>query len=126
MPTYKRARWGVRRTFQTEQAIDELPSSTTCSSSTSSPPAARASRRATCSPRWRSSAWSRDADKVSEPSAPARRLVEIARAVVGQPRLVLLDEPAAGLPEEETEHLGRVIRRIPEETGALTCWSTTT
>jgi len=32
---------------------------------------------------------------------------------------VLLDEPAAGLPDEETEHLGRVIRSIPEHTGAL-------
>ena len=32
-----------------------------------------------------------------------RRLVEVARAVVGNPRLVLLDEPAAGLPDEETE-----------------------
>ena len=32
---------------------------------------------------------------------------------------MLLDEPAAGLPDEETEHLGAVIRRIPEETGAL-------
>jgi ABC-type branched-subunit amino acid transport system ATPase component len=30
----------------------------------------------------------------------------------------MLDEPAAGLPDEETEHLGRVIQRIPEETGA--------
>jgi branched-chain amino acid transport system ATP-binding protein len=46
--------------------------------------------------------------------------VEVARAVVGQPRLVLLDEPAAGLPDKETEHLGDVIRRIPEHTGALT------
>ena len=41
-------------------------------------------------------------------SAPReRRLVEVARAVVGKPRVVLLDEPAAGLPDEETEHLGR-------------------
>ena len=53
-------------------------------------------------------------------SAPAqRRLVEVARAVVGQPRVVLLDEPAAGLPDEETEHLAGVIQRIPSETGAL-------
>jgi branched-chain amino acid transport system ATP-binding protein len=43
----------------------------------------------------------------------------VARAVVGKPRLVLLDEPAAGLPGEETVHLGRVIRRIPEHMGAL-------
>jgi branched-chain amino acid transport system ATP-binding protein len=33
---------------------------------------------------------------------------------------VLLDEPAAGLPDQETEHLGGVIRRIPEQFGALT------
>ena len=39
--------------------------------------------------------------------------------MVGRPRVVLLDEPAAGLPDEETEHLGRVIRGIPEHTGAL-------
>jgi ABC-type branched-subunit amino acid transport system ATPase component len=48
-----------------------------------------------------------------------RRLVEIARAVVGAPRVVLLDEPAAGLPDEETEHLSGVIKRIPEQFGAL-------
>ena len=51
--------------------------------------------------------------------AGQRRLVEVARAVVGRPRLVLLDEPAAGLPDEETRHLAEVIRRIPEHTGAL-------
>jgi len=43
----------------------------------------------------------------------------VARAVVGSPRLVLLDEPAAGLPDDETEHLGQLIRRIPEEVEAL-------
>ena len=37
---------------------------------------------------------------------------------MGSPRLVLLDEPAAGLPEEETLRLGEVIRRIPEVVGA--------
>jgi branched-chain amino acid transport system ATP-binding protein len=57
--------------------------------------------------------------KVGTLGARERRLVEVARAVVGKPRVVLLDEPAAGLPDEETEHMGGVIRRIPEHMGAL-------
>jgi len=39
--------------------------------------------------------------------------------VVGHPRVVLLDEPAAGLPDEQTGRLGQVIQRIPEQFGAL-------
>jgi ABC-type branched-subunit amino acid transport system ATPase component len=57
--------------------------------------------------------------KVGTLGARERRLVEVARAVVGSPRVVLLDEPAAGLPDEETEQLGAVIKRIPEQFGAL-------
>jgi ABC-type branched-subunit amino acid transport system ATPase component len=52
--------------------------------------------------------------------AAERRLVEVARAVVGSPRMVLLDEPAAGLPDEETAALGNLIKQIPDRTGALT------
>jgi branched-chain amino acid transport system ATP-binding protein len=33
--------------------------------------------------------------------------------------VVLLDEPAAGLPDEETERMGGVIQGIPERFGAL-------
>jgi ABC-type branched-subunit amino acid transport system ATPase component len=32
---------------------------------------------------------------------------------------VLLDEPAAGLPAEETKQMGDVIQKIPKEFGAL-------
>jgi ABC-type branched-subunit amino acid transport system ATPase component len=56
---------------------------------------------------------------VSTLGARQRRLVEIARAVVGEPRVVLLDEPAAGLPDEETLQLGRMIQSIPQRLGAL-------
>jgi branched-chain amino acid transport system ATP-binding protein len=40
------------------------------------------------------------------------RLVEIARAIVGRPSVLLLDEPAAGLNNAETRDLTRTLRAI--------------
>jgi branched-chain amino acid transport system ATP-binding protein len=40
------------------------------------------------------------------------RLLEIARAMALEPRIILLDEPAAGLNSRETEELGHLIRKI--------------
>jgi branched-chain amino acid transport system ATP-binding protein len=38
--------------------------------------------------------------------------IELARALVSKPRLLLLDEPAGGLNHEEVEELGALIRRV--------------
>jgi branched-chain amino acid transport system permease protein len=43
-----------------------------------------------------------------------RRLIELARALVLKPKILLLDEPASGLDEEEVGLLGRAISSIRE------------
>ena len=42
----------------------------------------------------------------------ARKMVELARALAAKPKLLLLDEPAAGFGHEEVERLGETIKRI--------------
>lgn len=46
-----------------------------------------------------------------------QKLVEIGRALMAKPKLLLLDEPAAGLNEVETDQLVNIIRRIRDELG---------
>ena len=119
LPHFKRARWGVRRTFQTEQAISDLTVFDNVAMITS--PLRGVARRADVLAAIAFVGLGDKAEaKVGTLSAGERRMVEVARSVAGQPRLILLDEPAAGLPDEETAHLTSVIRAIPGQTGALT------
>ncbi|HTS73217.1 MAG TPA: ATP-binding cassette domain-containing protein [Gaiellaceae bacterium] len=120
LPDFRRARWGLRRTFQMEQAIEQLSVFDNVAMIHEHSGEGRGARR---------DAVMAAIDFVGLEAAPGarvgglgareRRLVEVARAVVGQPKVVLLDEPAAGLPDQETQHLAGVIRQIPEQFGAL-------
>jgi ABC-type branched-subunit amino acid transport system ATPase component len=116
---FRRARWGLRRTFQTEQAIANLPVYDNVLLILEHTGGERSTRRQKVTEAIEFVGLGTVANReVGTLGAAQRRLVEVARAVVGSPRLVLLDEPAAGLPEEETQRLGEVIRRIPEAVGA--------
>jgi ABC-type branched-subunit amino acid transport system ATPase component len=64
------------------------------------------------------------ADKLWQPAGSLsmidRRRVEVCRALVSQPRLVLLDEPSAGMTHDETRELMDDILQVRERLGPFT------
>jgi ABC-type branched-subunit amino acid transport system ATPase component len=106
---HQRARHGLRRTFQQEQVIKELSAldNLRLAADNLGGTAAEVARTVEFlgleRPRRRASAL----------SMFERRLVEIGRALVSTPRVLLLDEPGAGLAEPEVDRLSNLIRDIP-------------
>ena len=119
IPTHKRSAFGIRRTFQTEQVVLNLSVWDNVAAILDHVPHGPQSRddiiRATLDYVGLANRPNRLGGELS---ANDRRMVEIARGAVGSPRLIMMDEPGAGLSETEADHLRRVIAGIPAHCGA--------
>jgi branched-chain amino acid transport system ATP-binding protein len=59
------------------------------------------------------------ARKVANIAYGQQRLLEVALTLALRPRVLLLDEPAAGVPQSETGRIERALARLPEELAVL-------
>jgi branched-chain amino acid transport system ATP-binding protein len=110
MAPHRRARWGLRRTFQQEQVVHALSAYDNVRVTADEVGSGDDDVRGALAYVGLGSSHRRG----GELTMLERRLVELAKSVVGRPRIVLLDEPGAGLAEEETDRLVHLIRQIPE------------
>lgn len=133
---FRRARAGIARTFQTPALLDEADVLTNVMLGTHVRTGAGLLSHAIQSPGMRreerdAREWAREViDRLGlgvHASNPAgalahgdRRRIEVARALVSRPTLLMLDEPAAGLSEEESNSLMALIVEQAAQT-AMTC-----
>jgi branched-chain amino acid transport system ATP-binding protein len=119
LKAHRRASFGIRRTFQTEQVVLNLSVWDNVAAVLDHVPSgARGRDEAIRAALDFTGLLGRHHRMGGELAASDRRMVEIARCLVGAPRVVMMDEPGAGLAAAESEVLRRVISGIPEFCGA--------
>jgi branched-chain amino acid transport system ATP-binding protein len=116
---HQRAAFGIRRTFQNEQFVENLTAAGNVTAVLDNVPTDGRPRRELVGAALGFVGMASKANVMgADLNAYERRLVEIARASVGRARLIMMDEPGAGLSQEESEHLRTVIRNIHGFCGA--------
>ncbi|MEZ5652364.1 MAG: ATP-binding cassette domain-containing protein [Burkholderiaceae bacterium] len=119
LPAHRRARWGLRRSFQREQIADDLTVAENLRVILDSLPGSSAGKRDDLARALHATGLAARADTIAgELNTYERRLTDVARCLVGKPRIVMFDEPAGGMSRDETDHLGNLILQVPELTGA--------
>jgi len=109
-----RVRWGLRRSFQTEQVVEDLTVRDNILAVLDQIPAAGRSTAQEIAEALDYTGLARAAHRPGRAlNLFERRMVELAKSLVGRPRLLLLDEPGAGLDEQEAHRLRQAILGIP-------------
>ena len=119
IPMIHRAAFGVRRTFQTEQVVENLTVWNNVAAALDHLPVGKGSRRDLIAEVLGYVGLLEGAGRSGfSLNACDRRLVEIARSIIAKPKLVMMDEPGAGLSQTESDHLREVIVGLPDFCGA--------
>jgi branched-chain amino acid transport system ATP-binding protein len=110
LPSYARARLGLVRTWQSTELLDDLDvreNLVVASGGNKTPPSPDTEETLSLvGLDWAAHAMP------SELSEGQRKLAGVTPALAGEPRLLCLDEPAAGLDSRESEALGRRLRSL--------------
>ena len=121
LPAHSRARWGLRRSFQREQIANDLSVEDNLRVISDALPGTGQEKQRDVARALELAGLSSRAQVMAHKlNMYERRLTDIARCLVGSPKLVMLDEPCGGLTSDETKALGQLIARIHEWTGAMT------
>lgn len=121
LPAHKRTRWGLRRSFQREQIADDLTIAENLQILLDTTPGSSTSKRADLEQALEVVGLSARANELCGALTTfERRLTDVARCLVGKPKIVMFDEPGGGLSREEAGRLGDLILKVPEVTGATT------
>lgn len=119
MAPHRRAHWGLRRSFQKEEIANDLTVRENVMVQMDHRLGAAAAKRAETARMLDLVGMGCKAGKMgSDLNSFERRLTDVAKCLVGAPKLIMFDEPAGGLSIDETQRLGTLIKAIHAETGA--------
>ena len=115
----RRVMLGLRRTFQQEMVVDELTVHDNVLAIADHVVRDVAARRRQVDRALAFVGLADDAGRAGRLlNLFERRMVEIAKTLIGQPKVVLMDDPGAGLNEAESEQLRTILTAIPATFGA--------